>query len=203
MPGIKKRMRRCVQPGRHRLAVLQAPDRRNGRPGATARQSNRGGLFAARLAAPGANFGAIGEPVVVLRNPEHERLCFALVHAVGDGAHFLAALAPMVGIVVERFDRRGPYSSCRLRQEHNQSLGYRRLQGRTLSVMVDGMSVQDGPQPNNNNAARGLGRNADISAAAGERRASARLSAALGQASAPASRATRTPARSSLPARRD
>jgi hypothetical protein len=42
--------------------------------------------------------GSLGEPVVIVSNPKHNRLGSGVLHSLGDSAHFLGAAAPMIRV---------------------------------------------------------------------------------------------------------
>src|SRR5262245_2859223 len=54
-------------------------------------------LFVCSVAGPGV--GMPGEPVVIIGNPEHDRLSRALFRRSSKGTHFLTSLPPMIWVI--------------------------------------------------------------------------------------------------------
>jgi hypothetical protein len=51
------------------------------------------------LLVAGSGFRTLGELIVVVSNPEHDRLSCWLFHRFAEGAHFLTSLPPMLWII--------------------------------------------------------------------------------------------------------
>jgi hypothetical protein len=62
------------------------------------------GLFVCSVAGPGV--GMPGEPVVIVGNPEHDRLSRALFRRSSKGTHFLNPLPPMIWVIGQHARRR-------------------------------------------------------------------------------------------------
>jgi len=65
---------------------------------------HRGLLLCQSFTSP--HFGPLSELVVIVGNPEHDRLSCWLFHYFGERSHFFAALPPMIWVAKKRGNQR-------------------------------------------------------------------------------------------------
>ena len=54
----------------------------------------------------GSDFSTLGELIVIVGNPEHDRLSCWLFHYFGERSHFFTALPPMIWVIGQDARRR-------------------------------------------------------------------------------------------------
>jgi len=57
----------------------------------------------------GSEFSTLGKLVVIVGNPEHDRLSRPLFHGSGNGTHFLTSIPPMIGVIGQHARINGSY----------------------------------------------------------------------------------------------
>jgi hypothetical protein len=70
----------------------------------TGGEPESGSLLCRAFASP--DFGSFRELIVIVRNPQHDRLGGSLFHGFSKHAHFLTPRAPMIGVISQHAGQR-------------------------------------------------------------------------------------------------